>query len=147
MRAGKLRNLQQTGPEDIKLEDGTVMPSVGNFLPQIKNDLPFSGIYNIGIRRDAPVEVILAVQKAFVAAVNSDSFREVVKKKKLFIDIKLGEEADRRAAFLEAVTAATFQRLKVPGAKTPAELGLPDPADFDKWLPPKGYKPLSLPGS
>jgi tripartite-type tricarboxylate transporter receptor subunit TctC len=147
VRAGKLRNLQQTGPEDIKLEDGTVMPSVGNFLPQIKNDLPFSGIYNIGIRRDAPIEVIQAVQNAFVAAVNSDSFAAVVKKRKLFIDIKLGEEADRRAAFLEAVTANTFQKLNVPGAKTPEELGLPDPADFDKWWPPKGYKPLPLAGS
>lgn len=144
VRAGQLRNLQQTGPEDIKLEDGTVMPSVGNFLPQIKNDLPFSGIYNIGIRRDTPVEVIQEIQDAFVAAVNSDSFREVVKKRKLFIDIKLGEEADRRAAFLEAVTASTFQRLGVPGAKTPEELGLPDPEKFDAWWPPQGYKPLPL---
>lgn len=97
--------------------------------------------------RDAPIEVIQAVQDAFVAAVNSESFAAVVKKRKLFIDIKLGAEADRRAAFLEAVTANTFQKLNVPGAKTPVELGLPDPADFDKWWPPKGYKPLALKGS
>ena len=147
VRAGKLRNLQQTGTEDIVLENGTVMPSVGNFLPQIKKDLPFSGIYNIGIRRDTPIEVIQAVQNAFVAAVNSDSFKAVVKKRKLFIDIKLGEEADRLAAFLESVTADTFQKLGVPGAKTAEELGLPKPADFDKWWPPAGYKPLALTGS
>lgn len=144
VRSGQLRNLQQTGPEDIKLEDGKVMPSVGNFLPAIKNDLPFSGIYNIGIRRDTPIEVIQAVQDAFVKAVNSPAFAEVVKKRKLFIDIKLGEEADRRAAFLEAVTASTFQRLGVPGAKTPEELGLPDPEKFEQWWPPQGYKPLAL---
>ena len=39
-----------------------------------------------------------------------------------------------------------FVKLNVPGAKTPEELGLPDPADFDKWWPPKGYKPLALVG-
>ncbi len=144
VRAGQLRNLQQTGPVDIKLDDGKVMPSVGNFLPSIKADLPFSGIYNIGIRRDTPIEVIQAVQDAFVKAVNSPAFGEVVKKRKLFIDIKLGEETDKRAAFLEAVTASTFQKLGVPGAKTPAELGLPDPEKFDQWWPPQGYKPLPL---
>ena len=28
--------------------------------------------------------------------------------------------------------------------KSPEELGLPKPADFDKWWPPKGYKPLNF---
>jgi len=141
---GKLRSIQQTGTQDITTDSGKVMKSIGNILPGIKSSLPYSGIYNIGIRRDAPINVIKKLQKAFVAAVNSDSFKAVAKKRKLFIDIKLGEAADRRAAQLEALTAETFARLGVKGAKTGAELGLPKPADFDKWWPPRGYKPLPL---
>ena len=52
--------------------------------------------------------------------------------------------ADRRAAQVECVTAATFIKVqKLIGKKVrgPKELGLPDPKDFDKWWPPKGYKP------
>jgi len=141
---GKLRNIQQTGTSDITTDSGKVMRSIGNIMPGIKSSLPFSGIYNIGIKRDAPIEVIKALQKAFVAAVNSDSFKAVAKKRKLFIDLKLGADADRRAAQLESLTAATFAKLVIKGAKTAAELGLPTPADFDKWWPPKGYKPLPL---
>ena len=141
---GKLRNIQQTGTSDITTDSGKVMRSIGNIMPGIKSSLPFSGIYNIGIKRDAPIEVIKALQKAFVAAVNSDSFKAVAKKRKLFIDLKLGADADRRAAQLESLTAATFAKLGIKGAKTAAELGLPTPADFDKWWPPKGYKPLPL---
>ena len=141
---GKLRSIQQTGTSDITTESGKVMRSIGNIMPSIKSALPFSGIYNIGIRRDAPIEVIRKLQKAFIAAVNSDNFKAITKKRKLFIDIKLGADADRRAAQLESLTADTFARLGVKGAKTAAELGLPKPADFNKWWPPQGYKPLPL---
>ena len=109
--------------------------------------MPFSGIYNIGIRRDAPIGVIRKLQKVFVSAVNSDSFKAIANKRKFFIDIKLGEAADRRAAQLEALTAETFAKLKIPGAKSADQLGLPTTKGFDKWWPPKGYKPLPLLGS
>lgn len=142
VRAGKLRNLLQTGTEDIKLETGTTMQSIGNILPAIKSSLPLSGIYNVGIRRDAPKAVIEKLEKAFVSAVNSDSFKAIAKKRKFYIAIKTGADADKRAAQLEAITAKTFAELGVPGAKTAKELGLPDPKDFEKWWPPKGYKPL-----
>ena len=73
------------------------------------------------------------IQKAFVAGVKSDSFAKIAKKKYFKIDIRLGAEADRRAAQVEASTAATFAELKIKGAKSPAELGLPTPANFGSW--------------
>lgn len=143
IRAGKLRNLQQTGTEDIKLENGTVMPSVGNLVPAIKPFLPIGGTYNFIMKRDTPTEVLKMVQEAFVAAANSAGFQEMVKKKFFQTDIRTGEAADKRAAQLEVITVDTFNKFSDQiGAKvkTAAELGLPAPADFESWWPPKGYK-------
>lgn len=144
VKAGKLRCLQQTGKGDIAVPGGPVMPSIANFLPQLKPMLPVGGNYNIAIRRNAPVEVIGEVQKAFVAAVKSPAFAEIAKKRYFDVDIRTGEAADRRAAQLECLTAATFGELKEQigkTIKTAGELGLPTPDKFEQWWPPKGYKP------
>jgi putative tricarboxylic transport membrane protein len=144
IRAGKLRCLQQTGTKDINVEGVGVLPSIGNFLPQLKPRLPVGGNYNIALRRDTPVEILQEVGKVFVAAVKSPGFQEVAKKRYFDIDIRVGEAADRRAAEIEVLTAATFEQVKDQLGKEPksaASLGLPTPAEFDKWWPPKGYKP------
>jgi tripartite-type tricarboxylate transporter receptor subunit TctC len=144
IRAGKLRCLQQTGTKDINVEGVGVLPSIGNFLPQLKPRLPVGGNYNIALRRDTPVEILQEIGKVFVAAVNSPGFQEVAKKRYFQIDIRVGEAADRRAAEIEVLTAATFAQVKDQLGKEPksaAALGLPTPAEFDKWWPPKGYKP------
>ncbi len=144
IRAGKLRNLQQTGTEDITLDNGTVMPSVGGLVPSIKPFLPIGGTYNFIMRRDTPTDVLEIVQEAFVAAANSDGFQEMVKTKFFQTDIRTGEAADKRAAQLETITVDTFNKFSDQiGAevKTADELGLPKPADFETWWPPKGYKP------
>ena len=49
------------------------------------------------------------------------------------LDLDLEEVIEKRKA-----SEKTLYSGKV---KSPKELGLPDPADFDKWWPPKGYKP------
>lgn len=144
IRAGKMRNLQQAGTEDITLEDGTVLPSIGNILPEIKPFLPVGGTYNFIMKRDTPVEVLEMVQDAFVAAANSESFQEMVKQKFFLLDIVTGEKADRRAAQQEVVTVDIFNKFSDQiGAevKSADDLGLPKPADFDAWWPPKDYKP------
>jgi len=142
--SGDLIPLQQTGASDIVTGSGKVMPSLANFLPEIRQQLPPNGTYDIGIRRDTPVEIIREVQAAFLAAVDSDAFRAVARQQRLFIDVKVGEVADRRAAELEAITATMFEDLGIPGAKPAGELGLPEAEDFDAWWPPEGYVPLPL---
>jgi tripartite-type tricarboxylate transporter receptor subunit TctC len=147
IKAGQLRCLQQTGTKDIVIPGGPTMPSVGNFLPQLKSSLPVGGNYGIAVRRSVPVEIIKEIESAFVAAVKSPTFGEMAKKRYFDIDIRTGEAADRRGAQLETLTAATFFELKDQigkKIKTAAELGLPAPAEFDKWWPPKGYKPLGV---
>ena len=144
IKAGKLRNLQQTGTKDIDVPGVGKLRSVGAMLPQLKPLLPVGGIYNIALKRSTPVEVLEQVKTAFTAAVKSSAFQSVAKSKYFEVDIRTGEAADRRAAQVECVTASTFYRVRDQigkKVKSPEELGLPEPEAFDKWWPPKGYKP------
>ncbi|MEM7465027.1 MAG: tripartite tricarboxylate transporter substrate binding protein [Pseudomonadota bacterium] len=144
VRAGELRCLQQTGTKDITLENGAVMPTVGNFLPDIKPFLPIGGTYNFIMKRDTPPEVLAEVQDAFVAAANSEGFKEMIDNKFFELDVRTGEEADKTAAKLEVITVDTFNKFADQiGApvKSAADLGLPAPSDFESWWPPEGYTP------
>jgi len=145
IKAGKLRNLQQTGRKDLKVPGTNItMRSVGNMVPQLKSLLPLSGIYNLALKRDTPLEILEEVKKAWLKACDSEAYKKICKKKFFEIDVRTGAAADRRAAQVESVTAATFWEVRDQigkKVKSPEELGLPKPADFDKWWPPKGYKP------
>ena len=143
VRAGELRCLQQTGTEDIVLQNGAVMPSVGNLVPAIAPFLPIGGTYNFIVKRDTDPAVLKEIEEAFVAAANSDGFREMVANKFFQMDIRTGAEADKTAAKLEVITVDTFNKFSDQiGAevKSAADLGLPSPADFESWWPPEGYK-------
>jgi tripartite-type tricarboxylate transporter receptor subunit TctC len=70
IRAGKLRNLQQTGKSNLKVDGVGELRSVGEAIPSLKPLLPLSGIYNIALKRSTPVEILKEVEKAFVAAVH-----------------------------------------------------------------------------
>lgn len=147
VRAGQLRPLVQTGTEDIVLEDGKIVwPTVGNFLPDIKPFLPVGGTYNLIIKRDMPADVRKEIRDAFIAAANSDGFKEMLTSKYFKPDVITGGDADKRAARLETITVDTFNKFKdqIAGdVKTAEELGLPTPDGFDAWWPPKGYQPPS----
>ncbi len=140
---GQLISLQQTGLTEIRTASGKVMPTLASMLPGVREQLPPNGTYNLGIRRDTPYEIIRQVEAAFSAAVRSDAFQRMVAQRYFVADLMVGDAADRRAAELETISAATFTRLKIPGARSAAELGLPDPEDFDRWWPPQGYEPLT----
>jgi tripartite-type tricarboxylate transporter receptor subunit TctC len=142
--AGQLVSLQQSGAEDITTPGGKVMPSLARSLPGVQPRLPPNAAYNLGLRRDTPIEIIQQVQDAFAAAARSAGFRETVAARNFVVEVMLGEAADRRAAEMETISADTFERLQIPGSRTAEELGLPKPAEFDRWWPPAGYSPLPL---
>jgi tripartite-type tricarboxylate transporter receptor subunit TctC len=147
IRAGKLRNLFHCGSGDIKLPDGKVLTSIGTLVPATKPLLPAGGTYNLMMRRAVPAAVQKEVTEAFVKAINSDAFKKVAKAKFFELQVLTGKAADKKAAMLEAQTADLFNRYQGQiGAKvkTAKELGLPDPKDFDKWWPPKGYKAVGV---
>ena len=142
--AGQRVSLPHTSADDIVTASGNVMPSLVNFIPEIENLLPPNGTYDIGIRRDTPIEIIRELERAFLTAVGSQNFRDVFEQRNFVIDVLVGEAADRRAALLEVISADTFEKLNIPGARTAEQLDLPEPGDFDAWWPPLGYEPLPL---
>ena len=147
IRAGKLVNLQQTGRKDLVVPNGPTLKSVGGMIPSLKPLLPLSGIYNIALKRDTSPDIMKKIEAAWVKAVHSDAFQAIAKKKYFDVDIRTGADADRRAAQVESVTATTFWNAQDQigkKVKSASELGLPNPADFDKWWPPKGYKPQDI---
>jgi len=147
IRAGELRNLTQTSPDDITLTDGQVLRSIGSILPESRKLLPVGATYNFMMRRDVPPEIMQELADGFRAAANSQGFTEMVNSKFFQLDVKIGEEADREAALMETVTTDIFNRFQDQiGAevKTAAELGLPAPEDFDTWWPPQGYTPAPI---
>lgn len=147
IRAGRLRSLQQTSASDITLEDGTVLRSIGSILPQLQPILPLAAQFNMMMKRDTPLPILREVKDAFLTAVSSAAFREIVEDQYYEIDIRTGVEADRRAAQLETIAAATFNRysdqigVELVTAET---LSLPRPEAFDSWWPPEGYEPQDL---
>ena len=118
--------------------------SARHFIPEIREQLPPNGTYNMGVRRDTPPEIIRQIEAAFAAAVRSDGFRVVVEERNFVTDLMLGVQADRRAAELETISASVFEELEIPGAKTAGELGLPRPEEFDQWWPPARYTVLPI---
>ena len=141
-RAGKMRNLGIFREDPIKLKDGTVLRPLKDFVPELNNELFGLGGYTLGVRRDTPVEILEKIKKAFVGAVNSPEYTALLDRKYFTKNIMVGEKADRAGALYESVTAWLFWDLKMQGIKkSPAELGIPKPEDFNKWWPPKGYKP------
>ncbi|MEK9725578.1 MAG: hypothetical protein VW405_19155, partial [Rhodospirillaceae bacterium] len=144
LRAGKLRNLQQTGSKDLEVDGVGTLRSIGNILPGIKPLLPVGGVYNIALKRSTPVPILEKIKPAFEAAVASEAFQATAKSKYFDVDVRTGADADRRAALLESITAKTFwdtQEQIGKKVKSSADLGLPDPAKFAEWWPPQGYKP------
>ena len=147
IRSGDLRNLCQTSAEDIKLDDGTVLPSIATVLPESRKILPVGATYNFMMRRDLPPEILQELADGFRAAANSDGFKEIINSKFFQLDVKVGEEADREGALMETITVDIFNRFSDQiGAevKTAAELGLPSPDEFETWWPPEGYTPAPI---
>ena len=142
--AGQLISLQQSGLTDITTDSGKVMPALASLLPGVQEQLPPNGTYNLGVRRDTPDEIVRQIETGFSTAVHSDAFQEMVEQRHFVANLMIGDAADRRAAELETISAATFTRLNFPGARTSAELGLPEPENFAQWWPPQDYEPLQL---
>jgi tripartite-type tricarboxylate transporter receptor subunit TctC len=140
--SGQMRSLQQSSVTEIMTPSGKVMPALADFIPGVRERLPPNGTYNLGVRRDTPWEIIEQIEEAFLAATQSAGFREMVARRHFVAETMIGAAADRRAAELETLSAATFERLAIPGAQNAAELGLPSPGDFDAWWPPDDYVPL-----
>jgi len=137
--AGKLKVLAFGGEKEMTFR-GVKMESVSKWVPAVKPFVPIGGFTTVAMRRGTPVEILQKVNEAMKKGKQDPKFREIMEKKVLIpVDIP-PLEADRVSALSESVTAWTFKELGIAKAD-PAKLGIPKPEEFDKWWPPKGYKP------
>ncbi len=139
LRAGKLRNLAVFENEPMTVEGMTFDP-ITKYVPEVKPYTPFSGDITIGVRRDTPVEILKAIYQAYLKAYESPRYAEILKQNVGYKVISNPLESDKKAAFRECVTASIFKELGIAKID-PSELGLPKPEEFEKWWPPKDYKP------
>ena len=139
LRTGKMRNLAIFLDEPMTV-DGITFQPITKYVPQAKPFTPFTADATIGLRRETPLEILKAVHKAYLIAAKNPRFAEVLKKNVGSPQVLTPLESDKRAAFKECVTATIFEELGIAKMKR-TDLGLPSPEEFEKWWPPKDYKP------
>jgi len=140
VRAGQLRHLAVFTRAPVDVGGNLVLESVTKYVPAVAASAPFGGDYCLGLRRETPRHILQAVNTAIIAAVASAPFKKMLEDRFIVANVVTGEAMDKKAARLETERVALFQELKL-AKKTAQELGLPSPEGFDKWWPPKGYKP------
>lgn len=141
VKAGKLRHLAVFTPEPITVAGAGTLHSVSEYVPGTKSMAPFGGDYCLALKRDTPLPVLVKVAKAIRHAVKQPSFKEMLKKRVMREFVLLGADADKKAARLESQTGWLFHNLGIAKVN-PVELEIPKPEEFEKWWPPKGYKPI-----
>jgi tripartite-type tricarboxylate transporter receptor subunit TctC len=142
LRAGKLRNLAVFTDKPLEVEGVGTLNPVTKFVPEVGSFAPWGGIYTLGLKRDVPVEILKKVKETFLGAMDDPNFNKVLEKRVIFKNPKVGADADREAAVNESVVAWVFWDIKLESAKVnPKGLGIPRPEEFEKWWPPKDYKP------
>jgi tripartite-type tricarboxylate transporter receptor subunit TctC len=140
IKAGKLRNLAVFSDVDIEVPGVGTLRSITKIVPATKAFAPFGGMYNLAFRRDTPKPILMAAKKALIHAVQTPAYQDLLKKRFFKQQLVYGAEADKKAARLECASAWVYQKLGI-AKNSPEALGLPKLGDFEKWWPPKDYKP------
>lgn len=72
--SGDMRALANFTAEDITLENGTVIPSILNFVPELADKLPMGETTGIAVPKGQPDDVMAALDKAFDEAMKNEDF-------------------------------------------------------------------------
>jgi tripartite-type tricarboxylate transporter receptor subunit TctC len=140
IKAGKLRNLAQFSDQDIEVPGVGTLRSITNIVPETKEMAPFGSMYGIGLKRGTPKPVLMKVKAAIEAALQDPEFNQMLEDRFLRKAFLYGEEADRKSAQLEVLSANLFTDLGI-ATESPEELGLPSVEEFGSWWPPASYQP------
>lgn len=140
IKAGKLRNLCVGIAEPLDIQGQHLKP-ITDWLPSLKSVAPIGGGFSVALKRDTDPVILKQIGDAWMKSVNDKKFQELEAKKPRFPDPVIGEQADRRAALWD--TVASNLLVDAGLAKKPLkDLNIPSIEEFDKWWPPKGYKPV-----
>ena len=140
IKAGKLRNLAQFSDQDIEVPGVGTLQSITNIVPETKEMAPFGSMYGIGLKRGTPKPILMKVKAAIEAGLENPEFNQMLEQRFLRKTLLYGEEADRKSAQLEVLTANLFSDLGI-AEQSPEELNLPPVEEFESWWPPASYQP------
>lgn len=90
--SGDMRALANFTAEDIVLENGTVIPSILNFVPELEEKLPMGETTGLAIPKGQPDEVLTALDKAFDDAMVSEDFLDFCNTKGFIVNAMGREE-------------------------------------------------------
>ena len=139
IKTGKLRNLCVAVSEPLTIQGQHLKP-ITDWLPSLKTVTPIGGGFSVALKRSTDKAILKQIADAWMKSVNDKKFQEIEAKKPRFPDPVVGEAADRRAALWDCVASNLLVDAKL-NKKSLKELDIPSIEDFDKWWPPKGYKP------
>ena len=125
MRAGKLRCLAATVPDDWQTA-GTTIPSMAKFIddPLFKDTMPWTNIHGIALRKGAPDEVLQKIDAAF-AEVMADPEMDKVYEDNAFFPFRAGREEANELMRKRTELQAYIAEVIVGNAKkTRDELGI-----------------------
>ncbi len=121
--SGDMRALANFTAEDITLENGTVIPSILKFVPELEDRMPMGETTGIAIPKGQPENVIAALDKAFDEAIKSDAFVEFCNTKGFIIN---GMGRDEAAAYVDKLASTVTWTLYDCGVATisPEQFGI-----------------------
>lgn len=121
--SGDMRALANFTAEDITLENGTVIPSILNFVPELKDKMPMGETTGIAVPKGEPEEVLTALDKAFDEAVQNEDFLAFCATKGFLVNTMGREEA---APYIESLAKTVTWTLYDCGVATisPEEFGI-----------------------
>lgn len=142
IKTGKLRNLAVFSDQSMVVGGVTCEP-VTKYVPALKEYAPFGGDITMALRKDTPIEILKAVNQAFLKGINDPKFEAILEKKIAYKMKMTPAQAAKMAAKKESVTAWTFKELGIAKAD-PKDFGIPRPEEFEAWWPPKDYEPVNV---
>ncbi|MCI8576551.1 MAG: tripartite tricarboxylate transporter substrate binding protein [Lachnospiraceae bacterium] len=120
--SGDMRALANFTADEIVLENGTVIPSILDFVPQLADRLPMGETTGIAVPKGQPENVIAALDKAFDEAVKSEDFLAFCETKGFLVTAMGRTEAE---GYIEKLASTVTWTLYDCGVATIS------PEDFD----------------
>ena len=121
--SGDMRALANFTAEDITLENGTVIPSILQFVPSLESKLPMGETTGIAVPKGEPDYVLEALDKAFDEALKSEAFLKFCETKGFIVNGMGRQEA---AAYVDKLASTVTWTLYDCGvaAISPEEFGI-----------------------
>lgn len=122
--SGDMRALANFSPDDITLENGTVIPSILKTVPELADRLPMGETTGIAVPKGEPEYVTAALSKAFDEAIKNPDFLAFCKTKGFIVNGMQGEEAAQYMQKLSSTVAWTIYDCGV-ATISPEKFGIP----------------------